>query len=211
MRWMINDRYPAMPWDQVDNVVFDVGNVLLTFDPARLLENEFPGDRALHERLMVKVFRSPYWVMQDHGTMSQEELAEAMAGLETGLLEPIRRLLAGWVDLKDVIDEGLFALNACRAHGKRTYVLSNYGDEPFAHVDAKHAFFRGFDGKIISSRVHLLKPDPRIYRLLIRTYALDPARTLFIDDAPANIETALEEGWQGLCYSEPGLLYRFFG
>ncbi|MBR6028518.1 MAG: HAD family phosphatase [Clostridia bacterium] len=210
MHLMLNDRYERMPWELVDAVVFDVGNVLLTFDPQALLEEHFPGDKALQERLMVKVLRSPYWVMMDHGTLYGEEAVTAMCGLETDLAPAVRHFLNSWVDLKEVVPEGLRALESCRAHGKKTYVLSNYADAPFRLVENKFDFFSLFDGKIVSSQVGLIKPDHAIYSLLMERYGLTPERTLFIDDAPANIEAALSCGWQGVCYNRKGVLDRFF-
>ncbi len=95
--------------------------------------------------------------------------------------------------------------------GKRLLVLSNYGDAPFAHVDEKYDFFCLFAGKVISSRVGLIKPDHEIYSRLAAEHHLPPERTLFIDDSPANIEGALHAGWQGICYNRPGKLDDFFG
>lgn len=206
---MIDDRFPRMPWDEIDNVVFDVGNVLLSFQPAEILRELVPEVPQLHPLLTAKIFHSPYWVMMDHGLMNLAEATEAMIGPDKALDEPIRRVMGGWVEMKHVLPEGLEALEMCRAHGKRTYVLSNYGDDAFRIVDEKYDFFRLFDGKIISSRVKLIKPDRAIYDLLTDTFRLERSRTLFLDDAPANIETALHVGWQGFCVNRPGKLHAF--
>lgn len=210
VRKMIDDCYETMPWQLIDNVVFDVGNVLLSFDPQTILDELVPEAAALFPRLMSKVFKSPYWVMLDHGLVTCEEAAELMIGRDTELAPYIRRIMSGWVEMKHVLPEGLFALESCKAHGKKLYVLSNYGDLPFQHVDEKYDFFRLFDGKLISSRVKLMKPNRTIYDVLADTYALLPERTLFIDDAPANIEAALHAGWQGFCVNAPGKLQAFF-
>lgn len=206
---MIDDLYAHMPWDEIDHVVFDVGNVLLSFQPRQILKELVPDVPELHDLLMAKIFHSPYWVMMDHGLMTRQEAAEAMIGRTPELEAPIRQVMDGWVAMKDVLPEGVEALKACREHGKTTYVLSNYGDEPFQIVDEKYDFFRLFDGKIISSRVKLLKPDRAIYDLLTDTFRLNRSRTLFLDDAPANIETALHVGWHGFCVNCPGKLHDF--
>lgn len=112
--------------------------------------------------------------------------------------------------MRHTIPEGLDTLASVKEHGKKVFILSNYGDDSFARVEEKYAFLNEVDGKIVSSREGLVKPDPQIYRLLTDRYGLDPSRTLFIDDAPANIEMALCCGWQGICYNEAGKLYRFF-
>lgn len=206
---MLDDCYERMPWGEIDNVVFDVGNVLLSFKPYAILQEQLPGQEALYDQLMAKIFRSPYWVMMDHGTMSMAEATEAMIGRDKQLEEPIRTIMNGWVAMKHVLPEGVEALRLCKKHGKRTYVLSNYNSEAFQIVDEKYDFFRFFDGKVISSRVKLLKPDRAIYDLLTDTFRLERSRTLFLDDKPANIEAALHVGWQGLCVNHPGKLHAF--
>lgn len=207
---MIDDKYARMPWDEIDAVVFDVGNVLLSFDPAGILKDLVPEVPELHPLLLQKIFHSPYWCMRDHGIISEQEAEDAMIAGDERIAPYVRRVMNGWIEMKDVLPEGLAALNACKAHGKKLYVLSNYADEPFAHVDAKYDFFRLFDGKVISSRVKLVKPDPAIFTHVIHSFGLTPARTLFIDDSPANIESALAMGWQGFCVNAPGKLAAFF-
>lgn len=209
MNLALDDLFPSMPWERLDAVVFDVGNVLLSFDPAAILERLFPGDAALQAALNLKVFRSPYWAALDHGAMTQEEAIAAMTGRDASLAPAIRRLMENWIALKPVVHEGVAALRACKSHGKKTYVLSNYHDSAFAYVEAHHDFFRLFDGFIVSARVGLCKPDPAIYRTLTDRFGLAPARTLFIDDTPANVEAALALGWQGFCLNCPGKLERF--
>lgn len=208
---MIDDLYPRMPWDKIDAVVFDVGQVLLRFDPAQLLDRLVPQRPDLHDALLARVFKSPYWVMLDRGTATVEELIAVMCtGAPEEMIPHIHRIMTGWWDI-DEIPEGVRALKACKAHGKKLYVLSNYGDKPFAHAEATHDLFSLFDDKLVSSRHHVIKPDPAIYALAQQRFGLDPARTLFIDDAPANIEGALQAGWQGLCFNHPGKLDAFMG
>lgn len=210
MRYTLNDLYAAMPWDQIDTVVFDVGNVLLTFVPQQILQRYVPEVPELHDELMLRIFRSPYWCMLDRGSASPEDIREAMIGKREDLRPYITAVMTHWVEMKDVIEEGVNALKCCKAHGKRVIVLSNYGDAPFGVVEHKYDFFDLFDAKVVSSRVSMIKPMPDIYHYVTETYRLDPARTLFIDDAPINIEAALNEGWQGLCFNRPGVLDTFF-
>ncbi len=207
---MIDDVYPTMPWDSIDAVVFDVGRVLLDFQPEKILARYLPDAPELHETLLRRVFRSPYWVMMDRGTLTHAEATEALAGSDEQIGAAVRHIMAHWVEMKDVLDEGVRAMACCKAHGKKIYILSNYGDEPFRVVEEKYDFFRLADEKFISSRLKLLKPEPAIYAHVIRATGHDPERVLFIDDASANIEGALAAGWQGLCYLQPGQLDRFF-
>ena len=206
----IDDLYERVPWEKLGAVVFDVGNVLLRFDPQALLRLHLPAREELYPMLMEKVFRSPYWVMLDHGIVSTDEAIELMTGRDMELRDAIGTLMHGWVDLRETVDEGLFALQQAREHGKKTYVLSNYHHEAFPVVEKKYDFFSGFDGIVVSARLGIMKPNPAIYAHMTAKYGLTPARTLFIDDSPANVEGALYAGWQGLCYNRPGKIYEFF-
>ncbi len=206
-----DDLHPVMPWDAVDAVVFDVGNVLVGFDPPALLRRHLPDFEAQWPRIMERVFRSPYWPMLDRGSGTLAEIAGLMIGPHEDLRPAVTRIMTGWPDLRAPVPEGVNALAACRAHGKKTFVLSNYHHEAFSLIRERFGFFRDFDGFAVSGFLHMCKPDPAIYRYLTDTFALDPARLLFVDDSPPNVEAALNLGWNALCYQRKGQLAAFFG
>ena len=210
IRLMIDDMFEQMPWDGIDAVVFDVGNVLLSFQAQELLNALIPERPDLHAELTIRIFRSPYWCMRDRDSAMLEEVISAMSKTAPELEPYVRRVMEGWIDLP-AMPEGIAALKACKAQGKKIYALTNYADAEFAHACATHEFFALFDGFVVSAREKLVKPGHEIYELLTRRFGLDPARTLFIDDTPGNIEGALHCGWQGLCYNRPGKLRTFFG
>lgn len=209
IRMMIDDLYPAMPWDEIDAVVFDVGNVLLGFQPKEILDRLIPERPDLHDELNARVFRSPYWCMRDRNSATAEEVIGAMSRTAPELEPFIRRIITEWIDLPP-LKEGIAALHACKAHGKKLYALTNYADAEFAHACRTHEFFDLFDGFVVSSREHMVKPEHEIYELLTSRYCLEPSRLLFIDDNIANVEGALNCGWQCLCLNQPGKLDRFF-
>ena len=129
MKRMIDTMYPAMPWDALDAVVFDIGNVLVAMDEHQVVRAMFPGDEALQRRVLLQTVRSPYWHMLDGGALSMEECVEAMTEGDLSLLEPIRRFLTGWPDYRFVVEEGRNAACTCKKHGKKLYLLSNYPTE----------------------------------------------------------------------------------
>lgn len=210
MRLMLHDRCSVMPWDTIDNVVFDVGNVLLAYQPDELLRALLPDHEEDYPALMRHVFQSPYWHMMDRGAVSPEEAFMLMGSSRPALRPLIERIRQGWNGCLGVIDEGVQALKICKEHGKRCYVLSNYASDPFEESYQKHPeIFSLFDGIVVSARERLIKPDQRIYRCLIDRYRLDPERTLFIDDSSANVEAAMECGMQAVHFHSPGVLSRF--
>lgn len=211
MRLTLNDRCSSMPWDAIDNVVFDVGNVLLSFQPEAILRKLLPGREDDYPALLRRVFHSPYWPMLDRGAATPEEAFFLMGAGAPHLRPQIEIIMRGWNACLDVMDEGVSALQTCAAHGKRCFALTNYADGPFAESCREHPdIFSLFDGMVVSARLQITKPDPRIYRYLIDEYRLDPERTLFIDDSPVNVESALNCGLQALHFAQPGTLSAFF-
>ena len=209
IRLMLDDQFDTMPWDKIDAVVFDVGNVLLSWKADELLNKLIPERPDLHAKLNIRIFKSPYWCMRDRNSATREEVIAAMSKTAPELEPYIRRVMEGWIDLP-AMPEGINALKTCKAHGIKLYALTNYADEEFAYACQQHDFFSLFDDFVVSAREHLIKPGHEIYEVLTERFQLDPARTLFIDDSPANIEGALESGWQGICYNRGGKLENFF-
>lgn len=206
---MIDDQFASMPWDKMDAVVFDVGNVLLSFKAEEQLTRIVPERPDLHAELARRIYHSPYWCMRDRGSATVEEVIGGMSATAPELEPYIRRVMTQWNDLP-VMQEGVDALKACKAHGVKLYALTNFADEEFAVACEKFDFFSLFDDYVVSGRLHMVKPERQIYDHLISKFGLDPARTLFIDDNIANIEAALDAGWQGLCYNKAGKLTAFF-
>ena len=209
IRLMIDDQYDRMPWDKIDTVVFDVGNVLLSWKAQELLDRIVPERPDLHAELAERVFRSPYWSMRDRGSATVEEVITAMSMRVPELKPYIRRIMKEWIDLP-AIPEGVETLKCCKEHGMKLYALTNYADKEFAYACEQHDFFKLFDGFLVSGREHTIKPGLDIYRLLISRFGLDPERSLFIDDSLMNIEAALESGLQALHYNRDGKLREFF-
>lgn len=203
--------YETMPWHKVDAVVFDIGNVLISYAPDDFLKELFPGDEQKQREMMERVYRGPYWACFDRGTMEYDEaakrLVEQFGGSEADYLHAMR----GWIELKEPIEESWRAARRCRRAGKRLYLLSNYQREAYARMREKFAgLFEIFDGGVISCEVHQLKPEPEIYTTLIERCSLTPERTLFIDDTLPNVEGAIKMGIHGFHRHENGMMDRFF-
>ena len=210
MALLAQDQAAEMPWDEIDAVVFDVGNVLLRFDPPWLAARSFPGDEALQRAVIRRTTATPYWPMLDRGTLNLDTAPAAMCAGEPALTPAVAKFMREWIDLPP-IPEGVAALRRVREMGKRTFVLSNFEREAFAFVAHKHEFFADFDDMLVSSHVGLLKPEPAFFAMAEGRFDLTPARTLFIDDSPVNAEAALNRGWRVFWCREPAALKAFFG
>ena len=197
------------------NIVFDLGAVLITWHPVDLVAECFPqqahtAPEAGH--LAHAIFGHADWQAFDRGTLGMDAVVDRTAerlGLDHGgfkaLIEGMgERLVA--MDETVLLLQRLATLRAQRqlsghadGHGPiRLYYLSNM-PVPYARaLEQSQDFFQTFDGGIFSGDVQLIKPEPAIYELLQTRYALDPARTVFIDDLLGNVHAAHAQGWHGI-------------
>lgn len=189
------------------NVVFDLGAVLFTWRPAELLRRHFPQRAASEpqaENLAQAVFGHADWHQFDRGVLSIDTVVTRTAarldldpGALTGLVESIADHLVPMQASLALLAQ-LRALRERQADAPKLYFLSNM-PAPYARaLVQRHAFLQWFDGGIFSSDVNLIKPEPEVYALLERRYALAPARTIFIDDHAANVKAAQARGWHGI-------------
>jgi putative hydrolase of the HAD superfamily len=196
------------------NVVFDLGAVLLSWEPVSLvhavLAPHTPTAQAAHA-LAREMFHHEDWLGFDRGTHSLEDAIGRMA-LRLSL--PADRLSTTLAPMGERLEpiavtiELLAELRARRDAGEalRLYYLSNM-PVPYARVlEQRHAFFDWFDGGIFSGDVRMIKPQPEIYELLAARYGLQAAETVFIDDSAANVLAARSLGWQAIHCEAPSAL-----
>jgi 2-haloacid dehalogenase len=195
-----------MTHTQAWNVVFDLGGVLIDWNPRYLYRKMFPGDDAGMEHFLAHVCTPEWNVCQDAG----RPLAEAYALLVTEHPDK-RHLIEAWGARFDEmmagpIEETVAILAELRARGTPLYALSNWSDETFHYALARFEFLGWFRHIVVSGRLKLAKPDPRIYQHLLDGQQLDPARTLFIDDAPHNVAGARALGIHAIHFTTPSAL-----
>lgn len=184
----------------IDTIVFDMGQVLIRWNPEALLEH-FSLTREQKELLLKQVFRSVEWVALDRGVISEEEAACAMcARLPSQLHGTVREIVAHWHGwYLDPMPGMEPLLRELKQAGFRLYLLSNAGT-------ALRSYFPGipgwdcFDGLMVSAEEKLLKPQHEIYERLYARFGLEPERCLFVDDAPANAEGAIRTGMQAVIF-----------
>lgn len=184
----------------IKNIVFDMGNVLVRFDPELFMDRySLTGeDRKL---IRNEVFRSVEWTMLDRGVID-EEIAEQriLPRLPERLHDAARGLIEKWDDPIVPVEGMLELLQALKAKGYRLYLLSNAATrQPIYWARAEAS--KLMDGALISAEAKLLKPDPQIYRTFLRKFALRPEECVFIDDTPINVEGALYENMAGIVFN----------
>jgi 2-haloacid dehalogenase len=186
--------------------VFDLGGVLIDWNPRYLYRRLFDGDDAAMERFLAEICNSDWNLQQDAG----RPFAEACALLVDRHPEQkalIEAYYDRWIDmLAGPIDETVEILRELKARGTPLYALTNWSAETFPLALERYAFLRWFRGTVVSGTEKLVKPDPRIYRLLIERFGIDSAAAVYIDDNRRNAETATSLGLHGIHFTDPAAL-----
>lgn len=183
----------------IRTIVFDMGGVLIKFDREYFIRrlNVDPMDEKI---LMNEVFCSLEWARMDRGSLTEAEAAKSICvRLPERLHLVAERLVTMWE--RPILEvDGMYELvKELKDRGYKVYLLSNASvrqHEYWPRIPAAELF----DGKLISSDVHLVKPQPEIYRLFCDTFQVLPEECFFIDDSPQNIEGAYEVGMQGAIF-----------
>lgn len=191
----------------VQAVVFDYGNVMITWDPVGAVSGRVPLEEwdafaqgaGFHElNLRSDAGEDFETIVADLAAAHPEHpqwpgilrtyranFPHSITGHVPGTLALVRELLEAGVPL---------------------YLLSNFDVEPFEYARRLVPELDRFQGLVVSGREHLVKPDHRLYRIALERYHLDPATTLFIDDSPQNVEAARAVGMQALQFTGAGRL-----
>ena len=180
----------------IKNIVFDLGWVLIKFEPKEYIEQNVPEEK--REDFYNGIFGSTEWLMLDRGTLSYEDAKKIFKERVPGADKQIDRLFD--VDLFEIlqpIEENVKLLPKLKEK-YNLYILSNFHQPAFEHIFKKYDFFRLFDGHTVSCYYYLLKPEKEIYDTLIDKFNLIPEETVFIDDSKVNIDACEKEGIRGI-------------
>ncbi|BAI73009.1 2-haloacid dehalogenase [Azospirillum sp. B510] len=175
-------------------VVFDVGQVLIEWDPRHLYRELFDGYEDLMEDFLDRVCTPAWNLEQDRG----RPWAEAVA-LLTAEHPDCAELIRAYDDMWERMVPGPIPgtadiLAELKARGVPVYAITNFSVEKFELTRKRFDFLNSFDGLIVSGQERLVKPDPAIYRLFVDRYDLEASDCYFIDDNPDNVEAAKSVG-----------------
>ena len=179
--------------------IFDLGGVLIQWDPRLLYRKMLPTEEAVKHFLSTVC--TPEWnARQDAGRPLDEGIAELVARFpdQAALIEAWRDRFA---EMILPIPDSVELLRELREREVPLYALSNWGAETFGMTRSLFPFLDWFRGLLISGEVGFVKPDPQIYGLLVQQHRLNPAEVAFIDDHPANVEVAHRIGFQAVLFS----------
>ena len=178
---------------RIDSVVFDVGGVLLDWDPEYLYRQLIADDD--ERRWFLTEVCSPEWnAAQDAGRTWADATSELSARFpeHTALIDAYDRR---WEEMvSGPIADSVAVLEDLRRAGVPNYALTNFSAEKWDVAKDRWGFLDDFDGQVVSGAVGVMKPDPEIYRILLDRYGLEPARTFYTDDLSQNVESARQLG-----------------
>lgn len=181
----------------IKNIVFDLGNVLISFRPSEYFDKkQYPEN--IKARILSDIFGSKEWLMLDNGELTTAEVIESIASRSSLRKEEIAHIFNLRTELMYPLDQNVRLLPELKKQGFSLYFLSNFPADIFEEIRSGYYFFKYFDGGIISAEAKLSKPDSRIYKMLMEKYSLLPDESLFIDDLEANVKAAESVGMKGL-------------
>lgn len=185
--------------------VFDIGGVLIDWDPRYLYRKIFDDPERME--WFLREVCTPAWNLeQDRGRPFADAIAERIA-LYPDHADAIRVFDERWAEtVSEAIQGTVEILEALRRAKIPNYAITNFSAEKFEVACEAFPFLGKFDGIVVSGAEKLIKPDPKIYRLLLERYGLKAGDCLFIDDVPKNVEGARAVGMQAVQFTSPAQL-----
>ena len=184
----------------IKNIVFDMGNVLIRFDPEYFLTREGITEKHDRETAMKALFRSVEWAMMDRGDLSEKNAEPIiLAKVPERLKEKISNLLYHWAAEQDTVPGMYELVQELKEKGYSVYLLSNAST-------AQPEYWKQFpvsrlmDGSMISAYERCVKPSDEIYRRFTERFHLQAEECVFIDDTPGNVAAAIANGWKGIVF-----------
>ena len=180
------------------NVIFDIGGVMVDFDPKDFLLERF-CNAAVEEKVYRLTFGSETWQKLDAGLCSRYEGSQAMlaAARAEGCAFEVQEVLENWTSILRIRRRMVELVRRLKNHGYCVYYLSNIPEDTLPLL-MRRGLEGVFDGGVASCDVHINKPDPRIYQCLLDKYGLTAGECIFIDDSRANVQTAFQLGMNSI-------------
>lgn len=184
---------------KINTVIFDFGGVLVDWNPHYLYDPYF-GSREKADWFLTHICNSAWNVQMDGGKPFEEGIAELVAQHPEWEKE-IRMYRSEWLKMMGGQISGMQALvEDLKARGYHVYGLTNWAADTFALVRDQYPVFALLDGIVVSGKEKVAKPDPRIFRILLERYHVNPSEAVFVDDNMPNIEAAKQLGLHTLLY-----------
>jgi 2-haloacid dehalogenase len=188
-------------------VVFDLGNVLLDWDPRRLYRTLI-DDPAELDHFLTDICSPSWHHAQDSGRSTVEATAELQAQ-HPEYAELIGAFYPRWPEMTaGALPATVDILGELRDAGVRLIALTNWPAETFASARDRFPFFSWFEGIVVSGEEKLAKPDPALFTRLLDRYDVDPQAAAYVDDTARHVETARRLGMTSFVFTDAVTLRR---
>ncbi|MBM3596719.1 MAG: HAD family phosphatase [Alphaproteobacteria bacterium] len=182
-------------------VVFDLGGVLISWNPRNLYRKLFPGDDAAMEQFLGTICTQDWNERQDAGRSFAEAEAELIA-LHPSKAELIRAFGSRFDEMiPGALDDVVAILAELKQRRVPLFALSNWSAETFPPQRRRFPFLGWFEGIVVSGEEGVIKPDQRIFERLVQRYRVRPETAVFIDDNPGNAEASARLGFHGIHFT----------
>jgi putative hydrolase of the HAD superfamily len=185
----------------IKNIVFDLGNVLISFKPADYLDKIGFTKEAINI-IIRDIFTSREWKLLDNGDITTPEAIDKISERSSLKTEEIASVFNLRKEIMHPVIKNVKLLPVLKKRGFNLYFLSNFPSDIFDEVFKEYEFFKFFNGGIISSKVKSSKPDRRIFDILLNKYSLIADECLFIDDIEINSQAAVSVGMKSIFVPE---------
>ncbi len=182
---------------KIKNLVFDIGNVLMNWDPEGIYRTLFEKDDYYNHPLS-SIVGGDIWLKLDKGTIELNTAIEKLSQINKPYGHEIDKFIREAPYHIYPLTESVECALKYKELGHNIYLLSNFPEYGYKIIRKKFDFFNQFHGEIISWNVKAIKPNRDIYYILLTKYNLDPDSTLFIDDLKENISAAEKLNIKGL-------------
>lgn len=187
----------------IKNIIFDIGCVLVDFNPGRVLtEMGLPPEEV--QIIQTNTVLGPHWKELDRGVMPKEEVFELMIkDVPVPYQSDARNFLYNHtLETVTCFDYSEAWVKGLKEKGYKVYLLTNYPQWMFEpHFKNLFTFAPYVDGYVVSAVEKLIKPDHQIYKTLINRFNLKPEESVFIDDRLENVQGAVETGLKGIQFT----------
>ena len=181
-------------------LIFDIGGVLLDWNPRHLYTQLFSGDLNAMEHFLTEIDFYTWNQEQDKGRPFADGVAELSARFPE-YADLIRAYDERWDEsISGPIQSTVEILEPLKAKGYSLYGLTNWSDEKFQLVNHKYPFLNLFESVLVSGYVKMVKPDPAIFQMMLDWIGRPAEECIFIDDSSANVESAQKMGFQTIQY-----------
>jgi 2-haloacid dehalogenase len=184
-------------------ILFDVGGVLLDWNPRYLYRKIFNGDEEKVEDFLTRIW-SPEWNQRIDSGLPFLDAIDMVSREHPASAELIHMYYDRWEEmLGDPFEPNIFLLESLAKNGYELYCLTNFPTDKFEFTRARFAFFRFFRDIVVSADVKLAKPDPRIFALTLQRMGRLAPECIFIDDTEPNVVAARQLGMRAIHHVTP--------